>query len=306
MQTSLFGQIINLIHALAKLAIPLVILIIILIFKKDISNLFARLKRGKIFGQEVELHDQLDKLSENISEGAKRIPESLEKPIEKKTPEKDHYDEFSEILKKAEKDPKEALNITGLLVEVELKNLVALYGLLQYFSHGFSFLKAVGLLQNRGIISKSTAISLRQFYNLRNDIIHAQIETSEEEMIRLIDLGVMLSNLIRSIPHETYEVHDPNIEIYRDKNCTVKYEYGTGLMLKVTSPGGKIFNYRIYPTTRTDYEKGQILSWEWDSSKKWGEAWYNSPVTGKIEHAWSSSLEFVGRPLGNIPIESRE
>lgn len=116
----------------------------------------------------------------------------------------------------------------------------------------------------------------------------------------------MLLNLIRAIPHETYEVYVPNIEIYKDEKCTDKYKYGTGVLLKVTTPGGKIFNYRIYPTMKTDYKKGQVLSWEWNSSSKWGRTWYKSPVTGKIEHAWSSSLEFVGRPLKEIPIESWE
>lgn len=173
-------QIINLINALAKLAISVVILIIILIFRKEISDILKRLKRGKVLGQEIELEKQLDRLSENILESKKKMPELAEAPIEKKAPEKAHYDEFSNILKKAEKDPKDALNTLGLLVEVELKNLVAIHGLLQYFERGFSFLQAAALLQNRDTISKSTASSLRQFYNLRNNIIHAHIETTEE------------------------------------------------------------------------------------------------------------------------------
>lgn len=304
METSLFDQIINLIFALSKLAVPLVILIIFLVFKKDVSELIRRLKKGKILGQEVELHDQLDNLSKNISEGAKKIPELAEKPTEKKVPEKDHYDELSEILEKAKKDPQDALKTISLLVEIELKNLIAIQGLLVYFSMGFNFLRAAALLQNKETISKSTASSLRQFYELRNKIIHDQIDISEDEVIRLIDLGIMLLNLIRAIPHETYEVYEPNIPIYRDKDCKFKYEKGTGILLKVTSLGGKIFNYRIYPSTKTDYKKGQLLSWEWNSINKWGEAWYKNPITGKTERAWSSSLEFVGQPLDKIPIET--
>ncbi|MGB7296561.1 MAG: hypothetical protein WBC70_13320 [Candidatus Aminicenantales bacterium] len=290
-------QIADLLGALARLAVPLVVLIVILIFKKEISGLLKRIVKGKILGQEFEFDQRLEMLKEHISEGQKEIliqGDMLKKGIPKQ--------EEVNILEKAKDQPLEALARIRNLVEQELVDLMAAKGFSQYLESGFSFHKAITLLQNRENITKSTANSLRQFYDLTNNILRAQIETSEDELIRLIDLGSMLLNLIRAIPRETYEVYKPNVELYRDKECKVKYEDVTGLILRVISPGGTKEDYRIYPTTR-NYLEAQILSWEWNLDKSWGEAWYRDPLTNEIKLAWSRAGEFVGRPLQEIPGE---
>lgn len=271
-------------------------MIVILVFKKEISDLLKRIIKGKIFGQELEFEKKLNKLKENISEGKKEIHAQEEERLKAGIPKEEEV----KILEKAEDEQRKALNTVSNLVEKELKNLIATHGLLQYFDRGFNFIKAVALLQNRESITKSTASSLRQFYNLKNNILIADIETSEDELIRLIDLGSMLLNLIQAIPRETYEVFKPNVEVYKDKECKAKYDDVTGVILKVTSPGRKIEDYRIYATTKKDYKEGQILSWEWNMNNSWGEAWYRDPLSDDIKVAWSSTGEFVGRPLKEV------
>jgi hypothetical protein len=299
MSKSVFELIIDLISALVKLAFPLIILIIVLIFKKEISGILKRIKKGKILGQEIELSEEIDKLGENIVQESKNLPFSIDSKMKMLSTKEEVKlnEEAVVIIKGAEEKPIEAVELAKNQVEKELINLIATYGLIKYFEKGFNFFKAVALLQNRGVISSSTAISLRNYYELRNKITHDPSEANKDEIIRFVDLGIVLAGAISAIPRETYEVYEPNVEIFKDAKCSVKYAGVWGILLKVISPGGKIENFRIYPTTRKDYKKGQVLSWEWDLSKTWGEAWYKEPGTDNIKTAWTEAGEFVGRPL---------
>lgn len=66
------------------------------------------------------------------------------------------------------------------------------------------------------------------------------------------------------------------------------------------SPGG-IKRYRgIFPTTKTHFMKGQQVAWEWKPGHVWDSSWYIDPTSAQRLETWSSSLEFVGRPLGSI------
>ena len=74
------------------------------------------------------------------------------------------------------------------------------------------------------------------------------------------------------------------------------------MILETTSPGGVTTTHRIFPTTRTHFQKGQIVAWEWvlDTARQWGATWYRDPDTDEIKHAWGGSLEFVGRPVSDV------
>lgn len=65
-------------------------------------------------------------------------------------------------------------------------------------------------------------------------------------------------------------------------------------------PGEAAKTFRIFPTTRDDYIKGEILSWEWNMNRVWGEAWYRDPRTNEIKKAWGQAAEFVGRNLDHL------
>jgi len=73
-----------------------------------------------------------------------------------------------------------------------------------------------------------------------------------------------------------------------------------GLLLETTSPGGTSKEHRIFPTTKTTYQKGERVAWEWNLGKKYGQAWYKDPDTGEIKSAWRGSAEFVGRNFDKI------
>jgi hypothetical protein len=57
---------------------------------------------------------------------------------------------------------------------------------------------------------------------------------------------------------------------------------------------------RVFPTTRTHFERGREVAWDWNRDRSWGPAWYRHPDSGDLQHAWDSSLEFIGRHLDDI------
>ena len=71
---TLFKLIIELISAIAKLLWPIIALVIILIFRKDIAALLTRVRKGKLFGQEVELDPSMDEFRKRVGEAQSEIP----------------------------------------------------------------------------------------------------------------------------------------------------------------------------------------------------------------------------------------
>ena len=50
-----------------------------------------------------------------------------------------------------------------------------------------------------------------------------------------------------------------------------------GIILETITPGEGTKTLRIFPTRKTDYQKGETLSWGMDLTKVWGPAWYRNP-----------------------------
>ena len=105
--------------------------------------------------------------------------------------------------------------------------------------------------------------------------------------------------MLRSIPREINRVAFANVPFYSDREGLKEVRDARAVILETTHPDAQQKAQRIFPSTRS-YHQGQVLSWEWDSGKSWGESWYRDPQTDEIRHAWSGSLEFVGRPLETI------
>jgi hypothetical protein len=93
---------------------------------------------------------------------------------------------------------------------------------------------------------------------------------------------------------EIYIVHHPGVEVFADAACTRSFGTGVrGVILVATSPGG-LKSYPIVPSTRTRFEKGKRVAWDWGMGSVWAEAWYRDPDTDEIKTAWASSAAFIG------------
>ena len=270
------------------------------VFKAEIKRAFGRLEEGEFFGQKVKLSKDLVKLEKLVAP----LPnETLGLPaVERRLASVDQEEKFDatlkSILQQATTSPKVAL----MTLRAELEKQ-ATYGL-----------ATRGLLRGRPVVPLRNALnelrqygfppnlqgSLELFDDVRNKIIHGAAAT-DGDALRALDSGMTILRALKILPNETNVVHHPGVEVFSDAACTKPISGVRGVILETTSPGGVTKSRRIYATTRTHFQKGKQLSWEWNTGKAWGETWYRDPDTGEIRSAWGGSAEFIGRHLDDIP-----
>ena len=291
---------VDLISAIATLLWPIFAFTVLFTFKKQITNLLERIKKGKVFGQEIELSDSLLKLGESaatVAQEVAAIPLSANtsSPID----EPDAIDETREILREAVQSPKAALLLLASDLEREARQLLASVGHLEGRRH-VPLTQAIEVLDKQfGGLPGHIPSSLRFFWEARNKLIHGG-DASDEDILRAIDSGITILKALKAFPREVNVVYHPGVDIFHDPLCRNRIEGVKGVILETESPGGTTKTFRIYPSTLLHYVKNKRVAWEWSFEKTWGEAWYKDPDTKEIKPAWSSAAEFVGRHLDEV------
>jgi hypothetical protein len=158
---------------------------------------------------------------------------------------------------------------------------------------------SVEQLEAQGSLPRYVSTSAKLFDAVRNKIIHGGTAT-DDDILRAIDSGFQLLKAIESIPLARNIVLRVNVPIYSDSGCTQAINDGMGIILETISPDGDEKSYRIFPTTRTHFQIGKQVAWEWNLAKVWGAAWYRDANTGEIKQAWVASSEFIGRHLDDV------
>ena len=271
--------------ALSHLLWPLLGFFVVILFRKEVRALLLKLKKLKIFGQEIELNDEIDQLQKTTEIIESNIP----KDISHTSNDEQQYF-IADI-----KNPKISLLKLSNLIELHIKNIFASVGLLNSHTY-FNVLQGYKLIVKQGYLNENLIPGITMFWDLRNKIVHSTEEIADDQVIRVLDTGIVLLNTLKSIPLEKNIVYHPGVDIYYDMECTQLIEGVKGLMLETTSPGGLENIFRIFPTTRLDYyQKGMYVAWEWNFSKVFPAAWYIDPISNEKKGAWFSSMEFIGR-----------
>ena len=289
----------ELLKAIAALLWPLAALFALYIFKPQLRDLLVRLKRGKLLGQEIELNESLARLDATAiaveSEVASLPPTETQLSIIHKRQEPDM---ISHVLSLSAQSPKASLLVLASEMERELRQLLASMGLLSG-TRNIPFQQAIDILNERGGLPRHVSSSVKLFRDVRNRLVHG-IETNPNDILRAIDSGVTILRALQAIPHETNIVYHPGVPIFHDAKGKELIDGAKGVILQIESPSGTSKMFHIFPTTRTHFQKGKKVAWEWSSERLFGEAWYQDPDTNEIKHAWTSSMEFIGRHLEDV------
>ena len=295
-----FKLINELIVAIAKLLWPLITIIIIILFRNDLSAILKRLRKGKLFGQEMELDPYVEEFKKTVEEAQEEIPDSEvgEEQYDKEIKETD--EDIREVLEAAKISTELGVIKLSSILEREIRVLAGSLG--QTTSkHRVSSVNLFRRLVEKGYLPQHTTKSLQIFWELRNQIIHGHEQKNERNILKVLDIGLVLLKTIKSIPHEINIIYHPGVDIYSDEQCDNLIPNVKGVILETTSPGRAEKFKRIFPTTRPEYyKKGKRVTWEWNLSRTWGKAWYKDPDTGEIKKAWDSAGEFVGRHIDEL------
>lgn len=292
-------QIAPILQALASLAWVVFAFVALFAFKGEIARGLGRLKKGKLFGQEFELGEELQKLETSGAAAAKEV-EAL--PPEQRritTADQDERLDATKraILEQAANAPKIALMALGIELEKQARQALATRGLLRG-RQAVSLSQALNELHQYGFPQNLTA-SLRAFDDVRSKIIHGA-EATEADALSALDTGMTILRALNVLPNEINITYHPGVEIFADSGAMQPISDAKGVILETTSPGGMMKTFRIFPTTQTHFQKGKQVAWEWNMNRTWPEAWYRDPDEGTIKHGWNMSAEFVGRNLDDI------
>ena len=289
----------QLLQALASLAWPCFAFTALLLFKPEITRTLGRLRKGKLFGQEIELSDELEKLEISGAAAAKEVEEL---PPEQRriatTEQEEKFDAaIKALLQQASNAPKIALMTLGVELEKQARQALATRGLLRGRST-ISLSQALSELHQYGF-PPNLSRSLKAFDDVRNKIVHGA-EATDADALSALDTGITILRSLNALPNEINIVYHPGVDIFSNESATELIPDAKGVILETTSPGGVMKTFRIFPTTRTHFRKGKQVAWEWNMQKVWPAAWYRDPDNGEIKHGWDSAAEFTGRPLDEI------
>jgi len=291
------SEISELLKALASLLWPIFAFVVLFLFRSQLAEAIGRFKKGKLLGQEVELSDSLASLQRSASKLSEEISAIPSSEIESSDNDEQNNDESNvkAIIQEAARSPKAALLLLAAEIEKEAKQTLASIGKLKG-RKSINLRQAIDELDSHYGLPRHISSSLRLFWETRNKIIHGG-ETDESNILSAIDSGVSILKSLQALPRETNWVHHPGVPIYSDPECTVPIKNAKGVILKSASSSGAKTFYRIFPTTRTHFEKGRKVAWEWSQENTWPDAWYRDPASSEIKLAWNASMEFVGRNL---------
>lgn len=290
-----FELINELIIAISKILWPIIVLVIVIMFKKEIASLLKRLRKGKLFGQELELDNEIKEFKKATNKASESIAEdkSAKKDSSIKTNSSD------EILNQSTDDPTLGIVILSREIEKELRHIAASSGILkdvQNKSVAYTF----QVLVERKQLADSILKSVKIFWDLRNKIVHGLDIEDEKQIIRVLDIGTNLLDTLKDIPREKYLVYKKDVDLFSDPKCENKRTDVKGVILETISTEGTHTSYNLRPTTKNYYQEKDSVAWEWSFDNQWDKTFYKDPDTEKIIKAFNSSAEFVGRPIKNL------
>lgn len=292
-------QIAPVLQAVAALGWVCFAFVALLLFKSELTQALGRLSEGELFGQKFKLGNDLERLEISVAATEREAQETPsgqhQSPVTEEGEEVDVL--VATILRQAAKSPKVALILLAAELEKAARHALARRGLLG----GRSFvptIQALSELQQYGFPPNMSG-SLRLFNEIRNKIVHG-VSATDDDALRALDSGITILRAVAALPNETKVVHSVGVDLFSDANCKDPIVGAKGVVLETTSPGGVTKTLQIFPSTRTHFQKGKEVAWEWDLDRIWPATWYRDLDTAETKKAWDSSGEFVGRHLDDI------
>lgn len=295
---SLLADIADLIRAASSLLWPALGFYVLIRHEKQLKDVFGRLRKGKLFGQEIELDSSLKELERQVSlvKEESVIPEA-KLPSENDSSARAKADDIStdddfvgSILSDAIKSPTVAL----IRLATEIERLCnGIWADLNDGSHRTrpSVRHLIDGLAH--VLPQHVPSALRAFWDVRNRIVHGR-DADDDEVISAIDSGLALWKALTKFSRSYAVVVRSAIPIYADAEGRVPIEGATGVELRFPNTSEED---DIFPTTQTGYQPQMVVHAEWGFDRTFGEVWCRDMLTDEMRQVWISSADFVGSPI---------
>lgn len=174
----------------------LIVIASLAFFLPDLKAFTPYIKRVKIGDTEIELKDEIGKLSDEVDKAKEAASQKLEIKDSK-----DLYRAFLEaesILEKVDKDPRATLLLLSSRIEKQLKLRLTEAG--TNIERVYSFRELSRLATSQGILPKEFAPALDDFITVRNRVAHGEaFDVNDNVIYSLISIGTKLLELV-SVP----------------------------------------------------------------------------------------------------------
>lgn len=205
---------------------PLVTIIVAFFFRGDIQKLLARVRRGSLFGAEVELEQALDMLEAGAGAAERQmmaLPDGQERG-EQAAPEAERDDEQAmermetelaqerEILRTASISPRAALMLLSSQIEASLRRLAAEETVEERMPRDTRFLPVAQIareLATAEAISARTEENIENLWKVRGLVVH-EGQGENEDVLRAIDSGLTILGTLQRLEAMAGEEHVPD------------------------------------------------------------------------------------------------
>ena len=290
----------EIIRSIASLLWPLLGFWALHTFRADLAGAIGRITKAKFLGHELELSTELTELRGAASQASDEVADlptdhGADSGADSGKPEAE--DPVQTVLQTAAQSPKIALLLLATEIEKEGRHVLASTGKWTE-AKPLPFLRVIERLDSHYGLPRHMHSSLQLFLSIRNKLVHGGL-AEEQDIVSALDSGVTIYRALRALPREQHWIHHEGVPVYSDRGCLHKIPGVQGIILRTQSESGAA-KYRIFPSTKTYFKKGKPISWEWNLSKKWSEAWYRDPDSNRVKSAWGSAGEFVGRHFEDL------
>lgn len=171
-----------------------VVVFTILFFKADFGKALSRLKKGKWGEKEIEFYNNVEcgREEAEVSETPFSMEENKKKSIQL-------GQDKDEILKAARIKPALGIMQLSSILEREVRALAINFLGHQHPNLKRPFLKLCKILISGNYLPSHIAKSLKIFWEIRNEILHGAVLKDDENIIRVLDTGLVLLEVIKSI-----------------------------------------------------------------------------------------------------------
>ena len=195
-------EITALIQAMASLAWPALVLVLIILFVKDIKALLPRVSSAEALGVKVKLTKQLDRLAtaaELLPIGRGSRPLRAGRGLRVLQADSPYLLSTFGGSDQRDASPKETMMQVAARIEDHLRWALERTGVPADTVAMKPWPEVLRLLRERGTLPATVLDSAAAFREVRNEIVHGR-GADEDDEIRAVDIGVRILDAIRGLP----------------------------------------------------------------------------------------------------------
>jgi len=315
----------ELLRGVAAVLWPVIVLIVVLNLRSELVSLVSRVRKAKVLGQELELDKKevnkaLDHLQVEVETLAKAPPTAsmadpelrrnrgswlvttpgrAEDRVRRSTLNTFNLDLIErQILGAAARSPRLALMMLSSELEKALRKVLSDHDLDEGIatrpeSSRETLDGLTELLHKRGKFNPTVVITLKEFSRIRNRLVHLGEAVSDDEILRAIDLGLVILRVIYGRLPYIAMVEKTGIELFDDEQTQTPRQDIHGVVIQSISPSGQVVRRKIYPTKK-EYEPGETVGLSFNSRVEYGPCWYREAEGQPRVLAWEKENEFTG------------